>query len=167
MHKLRNEIAHYFPGGLKPGAGSLVISDGFDELEKQGAITFYAGKSWDDALAHLRGLKHEPVFGGAYYLEEWSVLSVSALSYYMRAHLEFLLDQLDSKNPDELFVHSFIGALYQIAYMHKGSPFSQEQTIFLRKLAEAVAQDARDLERYGGLGIDIEHGVGQFLAALG
>lgn len=168
MNQLRNEIARHFPHASKPSAAALVLkNDGFDELEKASAISFYTGKSWEDVLRHLRELKEEPMFGAAYYLEEWAVLDKSALSYYVRAHLEFLADQLSRANPDELFVHFFIGELYQVAYMHKESPFSQEQTAFLREVAEAVARDAKDQKRYGGLGVDIERGVGQFFVALG
>lgn len=168
MHRFRGEVAHYFPAESKPGDDQLVINDGFDEPEKRDAISFYAGKSWTDVLAHLRSLKDAPVFGGAYYyLEEWSVLSEGALSYYIRAHLEFLYEQLSGENPDEMFVYAFVGSLYQVAYMHRGSPFTQEQTIYLRKVAESVAREAGNRERYGGLGGAIQSGVGQFLAALG
>lgn len=100
-------------------------------------------------------------------LEEWSVLSKGALSYYIRAHLEFLLDQLGCEDPDELFVHSLVGQLYQVAYMYKGSPFNQVETDFLKKVAEVVMKDARDTSRYGNYGAFIEATVGQFFAALG
>lgn len=49
-----------------PNADTLVINDGFDELEKEDAISFYAGKFWQDVLKHLRNLKNEPVFGAAH-----------------------------------------------------------------------------------------------------
>jgi hypothetical protein len=166
MNELRDAIAHCNSGEPRPSVEALVINDGFDELEKGDAKAFYSRKSWRDVLRHLRGLKDQPVFRAAYHLEEWSVLRKTALSYYIRAHLEFLLDQLGDEDPDELFVHSFIGELYQVAHMYRGSPFSQEQTALLRQVAETVSRDAMDLKRYGELGIDIDRGVGQFLEAL-
>lgn len=150
-----------------PNADTLVVNDGFDELEKEYAIGFYAGKSWQDVLKHLRNLKNEPVFGAAYYLEEWSVLSKSALSYYIRAHLEFLIDQLSNADPDELFVHSFVAQLYQVAHIYKGSPFNQDETTFLKKVAEAIVRDARDKPHYGDYGVFIEDWVEKFFSAIG
>ena len=109
----------------------------------------------------------DAIFSQAYYLEEWAVLEKNALSYYIRAHLEFLFEQLNSKSPDETFVWFFVHQLYQVAYMYKGSPFSQEQTIYLKNVVEAVARDSSDRERYGDYGIEIQRNVDQILGALG
>lgn len=165
MDKLRAKIAQYFPAVSRPGSHSLVVDDGFEGLEKNGAMAFYADKSWEEVLKHLRNLKNEQVFGAAYYLEEWSVLSDTALSYYIRAHLEYLIDQLNGKNSDVLFVLYFIGQLYQVAYIHKGSPFSQEQTAFLKEMVGTVVALTKGNGDYDGL--DIEQCAAQFVAALG
>lgn len=166
MDTLRNEIAVCFSDEHLPSAESLVLWDGFDEFEKEHAIAFYSGKSWKDVLQHLRGLKDEPAFGAAYYLEEWSVLSQESLSYYLRAHLEFLLDNLCSTQADEEFIFSFVGQLYQVVYMYKGSPFSLEQTLLLRKIAEVVAKNAKDEGRFPSFSGDIENNVEKFFSLL-
>lgn len=166
MDTLRNEVANYFGREGQPSVNGLVITDGFDELEKERAIAFYAGKSWTDVLHHLHGLKNEPVFGATYYLEEWSVLSKESLRYYLRAHLEFLFENLYCNNPDEEFIASFVFQLYQVIYMHKGSPFSPEQTLFLKKVATVIAENAKDQKRFEYAGNDIIENVKQFLAEL-
>ena len=140
MESLRLEIADHFGVGRQPHSNDVVLWDGFDQLEKEGAVQFYTGKTWSDVLEHLRGLKDERVFGAAYYLEEWSVLSQEALLYYLRAHLEFLLETLSSPQPDEEFVFFFFGQLYQVIYMHKGSPFNSAQTLLLQRVAQFVAE---------------------------
>ena len=167
MDTLRKEIAVCFNAERPPRADSLVLWDGFDELEKEYAIAFYSGKSWQDVLQHLRGLKDRPVSEGAtYYLEEWSVLSQEPLSYYLRAHLEFLLDNLCSDQPDEEFMFSFIGELYQVVFMYKGSPFSLEQTLLLGKVAQVVAKNAANQGRFAYFGGDIESNVEKFFSIL-
>jgi hypothetical protein len=87
-------------------------------------------------------LKDEPVFRGAYFHEEWSVLSPRALAYYARAYLEFLQETLATAQPDEEFVFYFLGALYQVFYMHKGSPFSSPQTILIRRIVRRTGERA-------------------------
>lgn len=116
---------------------------------------------------HLRGLRDEPVAGAAYYLEEWSVLSLESLRYFIRAHLEYLLDNLDSNRPDEAFVYFFLGQLAQVIEMHDGSPFNPVQTILLRTLVKVVVENAKDQARFTYFGTDIEKAATQFLAAVG
>ena len=166
MESLRLAIAANFGEASQPRSNNIVLWDGFDQLEKESAVRFYAGKSWADVLKHLRGLKNEPVFGGAYYLEEWSVLTREALPYYLRAHLEFLLETLSSPRPDEEFVFFFLGQLYQVIYMHKGSPFNPAQTLLLQRVAEHVAENADDQKRFVYFHQDIKTQVATFLAEL-
>jgi hypothetical protein len=90
----------------------------------------------------LRSLKDEPVFGGAYFLEEWSVLSPRALAYYARAHLEFLLETRASAQTDEEFIFCFLGQLYQV--VHAGNPFHPAQTNLLRRVVEWIGEEAGD-----------------------
>ena len=137
-----------FGQGERPDEGELVLWDGFEVLDKEAAVRFFSGKTWTDVLAHLRGLKDEPVFKGAYFHEEWSVLSPRALAYYARAYLEFLRETLGSARPDEEFVFYFLGALYQILYMHKASPFTPMQTDFVRRIVEWLGEKAAALESF-------------------
>lgn len=166
MKSLQLEIAANFGDGHQPHSSNVVLWDGFDQLEKESAVQFYAGKTWSGVLEHLRGLKDEPIFGAAYYLEEWSVLSQEALPYYLRAHLEFLLETLSSPQPDEEFIFFFLGQLYQVIYMHKGSPFNPAQTLLLQRVAQSVAENANDHERFAYFYEDIEAQVVKFLAEL-
>jgi hypothetical protein len=107
----------------------LVDWDGYDELEKKGAVEFFENKNWESVLTHLRE-------GNSYYLEEWSVLNVDCLSYYARAYFEYLLETLERDNPDEEFVFFLFCELYQVVYMHKGSPFNETQTEAINKLVQ-------------------------------
>ena len=142
MDSLHHEVTTAFGQGEQPAERELVLWDGFDRPTKEDAVRFFSGKAWPDVLAHLRGLKDEPVFRGAYFLEEWSVLSPPALAYYARAYLEFLPEALASAPPDEEFPFYFLGQLYQVFYMHKGSPFSPAQTKLLRRVVEGVRKRA-------------------------
>ncbi len=142
MDSLHRELMTAFGQGERPEEGELVLWDGFDQPDKENAVRFYSGKAWPDVLAHLRKLKDEPVFGGAYFLEEWSVLSPPALAYYARAHIEFLWETLAGAKPDEEFIFHFLGELYQVFYMHKGRPFSPAQTNLLRRVVERIGEKA-------------------------
>lgn len=142
MEQLYAEIAVAFGQGERPREMELVSWDGFDVLDKEGAVRFFSGQTWADVLAHLQGLKDEPLYRGAYFHEEWSVLTAGALGYYGRAYLEFLRETLATAQPDEEFVFYFLGALYQVLYMHKGSPFSSVQTNLLRRIVERIGQKA-------------------------
>ena len=142
MDSLYPELSIGFGQGERPEESELVLWDGFDQPTKEDAVRFYAGKNWQDVLTHLRKLKDEPVFGGAYFLEEWSVLSPRALAYYARAHLDFLRETLASPQPDEEFTFHFLGQLYQVFYMHKRSPFSLAQTNLLRRVVQRISEKA-------------------------
>jgi hypothetical protein len=166
MESLRLEIAAHFGEGGQPDSDGVVLWDGFDQLEKERAAQFYTGKTWSDVLEYLHGLKDEAASGAAYYLEEWSVLSPKALPYYLRAYLELLLEALSSPQPDEEFVFFFLGELYQVIYMHKGSPFNPTQTLLLQKIAQSVAENANDQKRFAYFGRDISAQVVKFLAEL-
>jgi hypothetical protein len=135
-------------------------------LDKEGAVRFFSGKSWADVLAHLRGLKDEPVFGGAYFHEEWSVLNPQALAYYARAYLEFLRETVGTAQENEEFVSYFLGALYQVFYRHKGSPFSPTQTNLLRRIVERIREKSAALEAFDYFVDDIESRAAQVLTEM-
>ena len=78
---------------------SSFFGDGFDQLEKEDAVRFFSGKDWPDVLTYLRELKDEPVFAGAYFLEEWSVLSPPALAYYASVPSSFCWKRSGAPNP--------------------------------------------------------------------
>src|SRR6185436_17278203 len=109
----RREIASSFGCGDPPRVHELVRWDGFDQLDKEDAVAFYSGKTWDDVLSHLRGLRNK-VASADYQLEEWSVLSREALPYYLRAHLEYLLETLAEPECDEEFVDYLFFQLRQV-----------------------------------------------------
>lgn len=155
-----------FGEGERPEEGVLVLWDGFDQPTKEDAVRFYSGKNWLDVLAHLRKLKDEPVFAGAYFLEEWSVLSSAALAYYARAYLEFLQETLASAQPNEEFVFHFLGQLYQVFYMHKGSPFSPAQTNSLRGVVERLGEKAAGPGSFEYFGDDIRLQAEKVLAQM-
>ena len=164
MDALGNQIADSFGLGPRPSSTEIVVWDGFDQFEKEGAVKFFEGKSWHDVLAHLRNLKNAPVFGGAYFLEDWTVLSPTALPYYLRAYLEYLEETLSSLQPDEEFVVQLLAEMYQLIYMHKGSPFTSSQTVLLKNVACLTAERAEAL----GLSVcdDIARLLTQFLGEL-
>ena len=152
MDSLQRELRSVFGQDDPPQESALVVWDGFDVPTKEDAVRFYSGKDWQAVLAHLRKLKDEPVFRGAYFLEEWSVLSPSGLAYYARAYFDFLWETLGSAQPDEEFPFYFLGQLYQVFYMHKGSPFTPVQTECVRQVVERLgemATAAGPFEYYG------------------
>ena len=142
MDSLHHELMTAFGQGEPPEERELVLWDGFDQPTKEDAVRFFASKAWPDVLAHLRKLRDEPVFRGAYFLEEWSVLSPRALAYYARGHLDFLWETLASAQPDEEFTFYFLGQLYQVFHIHKGSPFNPAQTRLLRRVVERIGEQA-------------------------
>jgi len=167
VNTLRDAVSASFGQEKPPRATDLVISDGYDPFEKEDAAAFYGGKTWQDVLTHLQGLKNNPVYGAAYFLEEWSVLNPVHLGYYLRAHLEYLLETLASVAPDTAFVLHLLGELQQITHIHKRSPFTPEQTELLRQLAQHVynfaakhnlsAYQEHDIEEYATqLLVDLE-----------
>jgi hypothetical protein len=149
-----------FGNGERPHENELVAWDGFDQLDKESALQFFSGKTWRDVLSHLRGLKEEPLFGAAYFLEEWTVLSPSSLAYYARAYVEHLRETLASPHPDEEFIFYFLGALCQVAHM--GTPFDPAQTSVLRTVVQQTAAASGALEYFAD---DIKHQAEQFLTA--
>jgi hypothetical protein len=166
MDLLDREIMTAFGQGERPDEGELVSWDGFDVLDKEGAVRFFSEKTWADVLAHLRGLKDEPVFRGAHFHEEWCVLTPLALGYYARAYLEFLRETLAAAQPDEEFVFYFLGALYQVFHMHKGSPFSPMQTSLLRRVVERTGEQAAAGGSFEYFGDDIKLQAEQVLTEM-
>jgi hypothetical protein len=130
--------------------------DGFDVLEKEAAGDYFAGKTWADVLHGFDC--------GRYFLEEWAVLSPPALRYFARAYLEHFLDEFYSDNPECGFLQFFALELYQVIYIHKGSPFNPEQTVVLKRVALVASQEARS--RFEFFGEDIARNAEQFLAEL-
>ena len=155
------ETTESFGQGERPEPNGIVIRDGFDEIEKEDSVVFYACKSWQEVLAHLREQQ-----AAAYFLEEWSVLSPEALAYYLRGHLEYLSETLTSTHPDEEYVFQFFGALYQVIFIHKGSPFSVHQTDLLKRLAEDTSLRATDEKKFPFYSHDIANAAAQFLSEL-
>jgi hypothetical protein len=123
--------------GNHPTTSALVVWDGFDQLEKEGAVAFFSEKTWTDVLKHLRSLKGS-IFGADFKLEEWEVLTPMALSYYLRSYLEFLRDELQSEETDDRFVSTWLLSIYQVAYMHKGSPLEPSETTALAAIVIEV-----------------------------
>ena len=167
MDALHREMMTGFGQGDRPHDSALVLWDGFDQPNKEDAVRFYSGKTWTDVLAHLRGLKDEPIFGGAYFLEEWSVLSPPALVYYARAHFEFLWETLAQAPPNEEFIFHLLGQLYQVFYMHKGSPFNPAQTDLIRRVVQHIAEKAVEPGLFEYYGDDIWEWAEKVLAEMG
>lgn len=131
MDKLLSEVRMLFGSGPAPSATTLVVWNGFDQLEKACAVRFYSGKTWEDVLAENR-------MGAAHKLEEWSMLNASSLAYYGRAHLEYLFETVEGIDPDDEFVSQLFHQLYQLVYMHNGSPFTDTQTDVLMRIAQTL-----------------------------
>jgi len=138
---------------------SLVDWDGYDELDKKGAIKYFSRKDRDNVLNHLRE-------GGAYYLEEWCVLNKVALSCCAYAYLKHFIETLDSEEPDEEFVIFFIAQLYQVVYMHKGSPFTSIQTEIIKDLVLYAVQKAKTVKYFEYFSEDISENGQQFFNEL-
>jgi len=67
-----------------------------------------------------------------------------------RAHLEFLWETLAEEQPDEEFVFHLLGQLYQVFFIHKGSPFSALQTDLLRRIVVWIPDEAADIKESAG-----------------
>jgi len=119
-----------FGQAAQPEARDLVLWDGFDELDKKGAVAFYAGKHWLDVLAFLR--RPSLMVGAHAFLEEWSVLTPPAIVYYARAYFEYLLETASSAEPNEEFIFYLLGRLLEV--YRAGSPFDATQTDFIRRV---------------------------------
>jgi hypothetical protein len=162
LESLRAEVKTYFQYRAKPRKEELVVWDGFDELDKPSAVDFYNGKSWEDVLHYLQ----DPTVGN-FYLEEWAVLGPQALAYYLRAYWEFLIETLSSQEgPDEGYVSELFHWLYQMIYMHKGSPLNPEQTAAIVKIAEHVTVEIQDYQRFPEIGEHISRNIDMFLQEL-
>jgi hypothetical protein len=107
-------------------------------------------------LEHLR-------IGGAYFLDEWSVLNVPSLSYYARAYLEYFLENLFNKDPDEEYIYFMLGALYQIVYIHKGSPLSEKQTKVITSLVKLAVKKSEEGRFFKCFQVDIPEYANKFL----
>ena len=162
MTTLLANVSASFGQGKQPPTTDLVIPDGFDPFEKEDAAAFYSGKTWQDVLAYLQGLKSNPRNGAAYFLEEWSVLNPVHLAYYLRAHLEYLLLTLASVTPDTEFVLRLLGELQQVLRINKRSPFTAAQTGLLIQLAQHV----RDLAAKNNLSAYQKHDIEQYATQL-
>ncbi len=135
MNALREDLAKFFGVGQVPMKEGLVEQDGFDEFEKEDAVSFFAQKSWNEVYELLQGLKDDFWGGGNYRFEEWAVLRPDSIKYYLFAYVEFLLDTLEEEDPDEEFVDYFFFELYQVIRIHGASLFSLEEKDVLRNLS--------------------------------
>lgn len=162
MDRLHASITTTFGHDPCPTPADLVTWDGFDQFEKEDAVRFYGGKTWQNVLKHLRDLKHNPVNGAAYYLEEWSVLNPACLSYYLRAHLEYLLETLASGTPDTEFVLQLLGQLQQVMHVHSSNPFTSAQTEALK----LVIQYTCDCAAHSSLSAYQEHDIEDYATQL-
>lgn len=94
------------------------------------------------------------------------MLNTIALSYFARAYFEYMIETLNSKEPDEEFVFFLIGELYQIIYMHKGSPFSTAQTEVVKNLVQYAAQEANNRNHFEYFSEYIQENAQQFFNEL-
>ena len=134
--KAKFKVPYFVPDEI-----SLIENDGYDVLEKKGALKFFEGKNYENIFNHLRS-------GGAYYLEEWTVLNISAVTYYAPAYFCYLLLTLESEEPDEEFIFFLVGALYQIIYIYKGSPFNYEQTEIINELVNLSVEASKYPDKF-------------------
>ena len=164
--KLNNEVKSVFPTKHAPNANQLVIVDGLDVLEKEGAVEFFSGKSLQDVLEHLRSRKGDVLAGADYRLEEWSVLKPSSRYYYLRGYLEYLLETLSENDPDADYISDIFHQLYQTVFMYGADAYNDEQEGLLRKIAgftivtienHVTLDDSRD---------DIANNINLFLSEL-
>ena len=73
----------------------------------------------------------------------------------------------EDDQPDEEFVFHLLGALYQVAYMHKGSPFNPVQTNLLRRIVQRIAGKAVEQGFFEYFGEDIKNSADRVLAEMG
>lgn len=132
----------------------VVIWDGYDQLDKETAVEFYAGKSWRMVLKELKKYanpnRNYKTLGSPFYLDEWCVLEDSALIYYSRAHLEFLIHYVQTSHCHDADTYplKFFHSLYQVFYMRKANPFNKKQTLLLERVAQFT------LEKIQGIVLD-------------
>lgn len=136
---VRSSIHRHFVGIHAPSTAALVKNDGWDELDKDAALRFFPGKSWQDLLNHLRSIDNHPTLGACFMLEEWSVLEPPAISYYARAYLEHLIDTVESEDPDDRYIHEFFGSLYQIVYSARHESMPEAEWEIFSHVAHCIA----------------------------
>ena len=73
---------------------------------------------------------------------------------------------LANPQPDGEYIYFFLGQLYQVIYMHKGSPFSAGQTHFLEEVARALIHQASNEIRFEYYGEGIQEQALKFLSEL-
>src|SRR5207302_331994 len=120
MVHLRSQISECFRSDRPPDPTALVINDGFDVWDKERAVKKFAGVSSEAVYEYLANGDDS----WAYYLEEWSCLTASALKYYMPAYLLYLLDTLDATDPHDEFVFFFFCRLVDIIVLYGIAFFS-------------------------------------------
>ncbi|MEK6700393.1 MAG: hypothetical protein AABZ10_15280 [Nitrospirota bacterium] len=165
MITLQNKIAACFGGNQVPTRNELIKQDGVDPFLKEDAEKAFLCQSWSDLFKHLKTLK-DAVQGADYRLEEWSILEPSALNYYLRAYLDYLLEILTQNEPDEEFVSFLFHNLYQAVYIHKRGAFDEDQKEALREVA---AHTVKTIKNHKGFEIwkhDIDNNIDMFLAEL-
>jgi hypothetical protein len=141
---VRALIKEHFGAEVVPFRKTLVAFDGFDQLEKEAADAFFRGMRWSEMVTYLREIEASLTRGGAFMLEEWSVLETDPLAYYARAYLEYFVDALEREEPNLDFLASFFGALYQLVYMGRYHLLGQPQRETLAMIAHLIADDWRD-----------------------
>lgn len=114
----------------------LVTLNGSDLLDKEEALSFFSGKSWNDVLAHLQSLDSQWIASAEYRLEEWCVLDTNARHYYTPAYLEFLLHTLSKNDPNGRYISELFHALYQTMFMYGHDVFNSTQKSLIRQLGE-------------------------------
>ncbi|MFO0782844.1 MAG: hypothetical protein U0636_04085 [Phycisphaerales bacterium] len=165
MASQRASIEALFGNGDMPPAETIVEHDGLAQHEKASAEWFYGNKSWPQVLKEIRTLRENGLRTGAY-LEPWAVLTREALSYYLRAYLEYLVETLASPEPDTEFMFDLFGALGLSIIIHRSSPFSPEQTAFLVQMAQSSAAAVNDVARFDGEDAHIKWSIDDFLLQL-
>jgi hypothetical protein len=166
MTELQNKIEEYFGVKRSPNPTNLVKLDGYDVLEKEAAIKFFSGKSWNDVLDHLRSTKNNIIAGADFRLEEWSVLDPDPRYYYLRAYLEYLLETLATDNPDEQYISELFHQLYQTVYMYKTAAYNDAQKVLLCKIASHIAEIVKSHKGIEYWGKDITDNINLFLSEL-
>ncbi len=166
MIKLQKEVESCFKTRHKAGTDQVVIFDGFDALEKEGAVKFFSRKTKKDVLEYLQSRKGDMIAGGDYQLEEWSVLKQNARYYYLQAYLEFLLETQSENEPDEGYISDFFHQLYQTVYMYGREAYSNDQKALLRKISTYTLETVKKHTGIEYWGDDVKDNVDMFLSEL-
>ncbi len=166
MHTLHANISASFGHDKRPPLTDLVLLDGFDQYEKEYAVAFYGGKTWQDVHAYLQGLKNNVAAGAAYQLEEWSVLNPAYLAYYLRAHFEYLFETLNTEDPDTAFILYLLRELQQVIHAQKDNPFTPAQTALIKQVAQFIRDHAAKHDLYAYEEQDLEQYTAKLLVDL-